>query len=79
MDRKAASKPAIMFLYVRALQIVEAVHRGKRRRVVRVRWIVGRLERPQRQLDQDLLDSDLHAECRDLNCPRPNASHPTSR
>ena len=42
--------------------------------IVRVRRTVGRLEEYRGAMDQNLLDSDHHAECRDLQRPRPNAS-----
>ena len=53
--------------------------RSQRRRVVRVRRIVGSLERPERTVGQDLLDFDYDPERGDLGRPRPNASDPSSR
>ena len=41
--------------------------------VVRVRGIVGSLERPEWQLDEDLLDPNYYPECRDRDHSRPNA------
>jgi hypothetical protein len=52
--------------------------RSKPRRVVRLRWTVGAMERSEWQLDQVVLDSD-DAERRDFSRPRPDAGDPESR
>src|SRR5207244_2784819 len=53
--------------------------RGQRRRVVRIRRIVGWLEGRKREMGKDVLDSDHDSQLSDLPSPRPNASHPRPR
>ena len=38
--------------------------------------VVGGLERPERQLDEDLYDSNDESQRGDLSCSRPNAGNP---
>jgi len=40
---------------------------------------MGRLERPKREMGQDVLDSDHYPEHGDRICSRPNARYPPSR
>src|ERR1700722_4424932 len=47
--------------------------RCKRRRIMRVRWIMGWMGEHRWAMDEDLLDPEHDAECRDRSRPRPDA------
>lgn len=52
--------------------------RSERKKIVRIRGNLGRVEERGGAMDQDVLDSDYSSQRSDIRHSRPNASNPSS-